>query len=71
MLKAGRNPTLLVSHGMFLLLTWHFPSRSLICSSLSFMSMVSFLHSVSRSRIRLRKVSVDSTLLDREKNRCD
>lgn len=47
------------------LLTWHLPSRSRICSSFSFMSMLSFLHSVSSSRMRPRKESVDSTLLDR------
>lgn len=42
--------------------------RSRICSSFSFISMLSFLHSVSKSLIRPRKVSVDSTLLDKNDN---
>lgn len=43
-------------------LTWTFNSSSLICSSLSLMSIVSFLHSASNSVMRRRSVSVHSPL---------
>lgn len=43
-------------------ITWTFISRSRIWSSFSLMSIVNFLHSVSRSRMRFRNVSVHSPL---------
>lgn len=43
-------------------ITWTFISSSLIWSSFSLMSIVNFLHSVSSSRMRFRKVSVHSPL---------
>lgn len=54
---------------VLIILTWTFNSSSLIWSSFSLMSIVSFLHSVSNSLMRRRSVSVHSPLSERREKK--